>query len=67
MSGIPISTDTVQAITEEELQTREVKEQMKEWFASTSPLLEAKSVFFPLADDVPQHSRLDVDDEDEEF
>ena len=42
-SGIPISTDTVQAITQEELQADVVKAQMKAWAEGTRKILDAKS------------------------
>src|SRR5210317_1892045 len=68
-SGIPISTDTVQAVTNAELQTDVVKEQMRQWKAGTSRFLDAKSTNIEVVpqDDIPQHMIFDLQNEDEEF
>lgn len=42
-SGIPISCDTVQQVTEAEKQTDETREQMRIWTEKTRPILEAQS------------------------
>src|SRR6056300_696374 len=68
-SGIPISTDTVQAIPEAEQATEAVKEQMEAWKEGTTRVLDAKSshVIWKNKDEVPQHMLFDLETEDDDF
>ena len=67
-SGIPISTDTVQAITEAELQTDVVKRKIKQWEDGTAHVFEAKTVDVTWdLDEVRQENIFDYENEDEEF
>src|SRR6056300_2119734 len=67
-SGIPISTDTVQAITQEELQTDVVKAQMNMWTEGTKKILDAKSSHVSWAkEEIPQSKVFDYENEEEDF
>ena len=68
-SGIPISTDTVQAVTQAELQTDVLKDQVSVWKEGTRRVLEAKSteVIWKPKDEVPPNKIFDLEDEDDEF
>ena len=66
-SGIPVSTDTVQMITQAELQTDVVKAQQDSWKEGTKRILEAKNQEVNLPDDVPKGNVFDYEVEDEEF
>ena len=67
-SGIPISTDTVQAITEAELQMDVVKNKIKQWEDGTAHVFEAKTVDVTWdLNEIPPENIFDYDNEDEEF
>jgi hypothetical protein len=67
-SGIPISCDTVQRVTNSEKETDEVKREMALWTASAIARLEATSANVERGlEDVPQQAIFDLENEDEEF
>ena len=68
-SGIPVSTDTVQAVTQAELETDSVKDQMKQWKEGTARVLEAKSevIVNPEEGEVNPQMLFDLETEDKEF
>ena len=67
-SGIPISTDTVQAVTEVEKLTDEVKEQMSAWRTGVAKRFEAKSSEITWNNEtIPGHKLFSFEDENEEF
>ena len=68
-SGIPISTDTVQTVTQAELETDVVKDQMTKWKEETARMLEAKTtdIVWKAKDEVPPDILFDLDSENEEF
>ena len=67
-SGRPISTDTVQNITESEKQTDVVKEQMAQWTTDVSKILDAKSGDVSWGkDEIPPQLMFDLELEDAEF
>lgn len=68
-SGIPISTDTVQAVTQAEQETEAVKDQMAKWKEAAARVLEAKTtdVVWRAKDEVPSSRLFDLESEDEEF
>ena len=67
-SGRPISTDTVQQITESEKQTDVVKEQMTRWTTDVSKILDAKTGDISWGkDEIPPQLMFDLESEDAEF
>lgn len=67
-SGIPISTDTVQAVTEAEKLTDEVKGQMSIWNEGVAQRFGAKSSEVTWNNEpVPSHKLFSFEEEDEEF
>ena len=68
ISGRPISTDTVQAVTQAEMQTEVVKNQMEKWKEGTKDLLDTASSHVPWkGDEIPKRSIFDMEEEDEDF
>ena len=66
-SGIPISTNTVQQITNAQMQTDVVKEQMSNWTSETKRTLNAKSADITWDDKIPQQVLFYLEEEDKEF
>ncbi|CAJ1933595.1 unnamed protein product [Cylindrotheca closterium] len=67
-SGIPISVDTVQMVTNAEQQTDSVKQQMQRWTADVSKTVDAKSTYINWGkEDIPHQMMFDFDDEDDKF
>ena len=68
-SGIPISSDTVQALTQAELMTDAVKEQQSQWADGTRRFFEAATVEvnWEGIDDFDPDLLFDLESEDDEF
>lgn len=68
-SGIPISCDTVQRVTNAERLTEETKRRMTEWGESTKPILNAKSSYIAPTEleKIPKHRIFHLEHEDQEF
>ncbi|CAJ1965439.1 unnamed protein product [Cylindrotheca closterium] len=67
-SGRPISTDTVQNISETEKQTDVVKEQMAQWTTDVSKILDARTGDISWGkDEIPPQLMFDLGLEDKEF
>ena len=68
-SGIPISTDTVQVVTQAELMTDEVKELQAQWREGTRRVFEAANVEvnWDRVEDFDPDLLFDLEGEDEEF
>lgn len=67
-SGIPISTNTVQSVTEAEKLTDKLKEQMTVWRAGVTKRFEAKSSEITWNNEpVPDHKLFSFEDKNEEF
>ncbi|CAJ1970258.1 unnamed protein product, partial [Cylindrotheca closterium] len=67
-SGIPISVNTVQMVTNAEQQTDSIKQQMQRWTADVSKIVDAKSTYINWGkEDIPHQKMFDFDDEDDEF
>ena len=66
-SGIPISTDTVQKITNAEIQIDIVKEQIANWIHGTKKIFDGKSADIIWDDTILQQMLFDLEEENEEF
>ena len=67
-SGIPVSTDTVQQVTNAEMQTTIVKEQMTRWTAEVARILDAQAGHINWGKhEIPHQMMFDLEAEDEEF